>query len=111
MSDVIDLGSIKQGESFDRSIMLRVEGVPMDLSAATARSQLRAGRPDAPGALVQELTTSISATPGRFGLHALPADTALWAPGKYVCDARFSIGSAVKFTKTFVLTVLASVTQ
>lgn len=111
MSGAIDLGTIKRGASFDRAITLRVDGVPMDLSAATVRSELRKGRPDAPGELVQELDATITATPGRTTLRALPAETALWEPGKYVCDARFAIGSSVTFTKTFVLTVMASVTQ
>ena len=102
------LPPIKRGDTFELSCVYKQDGVAIDVTALTIRSQVR----DPFGSLVEELiiTQSDQTTyPGMFSLAA--AAPIAWAAGLLSCDIQFSSAGLVQSTQTFKIPVIDDVTK
>jgi hypothetical protein len=101
----------KRGDTFSRDFEITdAEGDPVDLTGYTAacKMRLQSGNRVSDGSPAVTLTaTLITPAAGTVRVSATAAETALWAPGRYVGDIEFTIGSTVFSTADFVQEILA----
>jgi hypothetical protein len=103
----------KRGDTFALSGVFRQNGVAMQLSTQSIRSQLRTST----GQLVATLAASIdpdqTVNPGRFYLALSdPSLSANFpAPANLYCDVEVHDGGMVRSTETFVVPVVPDISQ
>jgi hypothetical protein len=97
---------IKQGNTFLHEVIARINGVVMDLTGVTVRSQLLYK-----GALVAEFTIiRINDAQGSYQLELDEQITESLPIGTMLCDIRYSKDSQVTSSETFNITCHPNIT-
>ena len=103
----------KRGDTFALSGIYRENGAAVALASQVIRSQLRTST----GMLVANLVATIDAdqthNAGRFylGLSEPTQSAGFPAPANLYCDVEVQVGGVVRSTETFIVPVLADVSQ
>lgn len=99
----------KRGDTFLRNCQISENGVPIDITGWTIRSQIR----DSSSVLIDNLVTEITnAVTGSYKISKLAASTASWSVGSHFMDIEFTTSAgSVMSTETVRINIETDITQ
>lgn len=99
----------KRGDTFLRNCQISENGVPIDITGWTIRSQIR----DKSGVLVDNLVTSITnAATGSYTINKSAVSTASWIVGDHFMDIEFTTSAgSVMSTETVRIKIETDITK